>query len=535
MLIGRSSEADLSIKDQSLSRKHANLFYRNETLMIEDLDSHNGTRVNGRSIFEPYPLENDSVIEVGESRIKVKGLQEDGGTQPKRLNVRETKDGPSRTVYMNAARLLEETERAAADASLGESGSRRFIERLKLLNEAHHMLSHAIDLQSLLDHLVKWITAHMRPEEAAIFLKDDEGKLEPRATYTHSKNRHDVLYSTHLAEEVVEKGNAALVMDTEIDERFTGAVSIIASGVRSLLAAPLSDEESCVGMVVLSARGMVRHFSEEDMEMLVSIASVAALRIRNLALTEEAAERRRLEEELSLARRIQEKLLPGSLPQINGYAVFGETIPSQQVSGDFFQVMPRLGGRECVFLVADVSGKGMAASLLTASLEALSAAPIEDGRPPEAICSKVSRMLVKRTPPEKYATAFLAILDPATGRVDYTNAGHNPAIHIKNGGEIEWLENTGLPLGLWTRGSFSAKDIHMEPGDLLVMYSDGWSEAHDDEGREFSMERLGDLCAEHRGLEPDALAEELKQAIAEFTGDLPNSDDQTLVLLKRNP
>ena len=118
--------------------------------------------------------------------------------------------------------------------------------------------------------------------------------------------------------------------------------------------------------------------------------------------------------------------------------------------------------------------------------------------------------------------------------MDYTNAGHNPAIHVKNDGEIAWLENTGLPLGLWTRGSFSARDIHLEPGDLLVMYSDGWSEALDDEGREFTMERLGELCVKHRGLEPAALAGELKQAIAEFTGDLPNSDDQTLVLLKRN-
>ena len=186
---------------------------------------------------------------------------------------------------------------------------------------------------------------------------------------------------------------------------------------------------------MLESRAGVRQFAEEDLELLVSLAAVAALHLRNLALAMEAAERRRLEEELALARRIQVALLPDHLPEISGWDLYGGNFPSRGVSGDYYEVVERAEGRECVFMMADVSGKGMAASLLTVSLQALSTGPIEDGLPPEEICTRLSRLLYRRTPPEKYATAFLGVLEPATGRLRYTNAGHNPPLVLRAAGQ----------------------------------------------------------------------------------------------------
>ena len=141
--------------------------------------------------------------------------------------------------------------------------------------------------------------------------------------------------------EVAEKGWPALVLDAREDERFAAAESFVASGIRSLVATPLSDGEGCLGMIALSSRLHLRRFSTEDMELLVSLASVAALRIRNIALTDEASERRRMKEELDLARKIQVALLPARLPEVPGYSLYGDNLASRGVSGDYYLVTER--------------------------------------------------------------------------------------------------------------------------------------------------------------------------------------------------
>jgi len=533
LLIGRSSGANLSIQDQALSRRHATLYYEDECLFIKDLNSHNGTRVDGRPIIKPFSLAEGSVIEVGESRITVWGLQKE--LKPDSAVSVRFREGAElgHTLYVPASKLLVSSETDLEAPGTGTQGSSRFTQRLKLLNEIHHKLSQAIGRDELLEQVIDWVFENLNPEESTVFLKDDAGTLVAVISRTRSGGSRELVYSTHLVQEVVEKGNVALVYDTELDERFTGAMSIISSGVRSLIAAPLSDEKGCLGMVVLNSQATVRSFSEEDMEILVSITSVAALRLRNLALAADAVQRQRMEEELALARRIQMALLPSGIPDIDGYSIYGENTPSQGVSGDYFQIIERLGNRECVFLVADVAGKGIAASLVTASLEALAAAPIEDGRSPEDICQKLSRMLLRRTPPEKYATLFLAILDCETGRIDYTNAGHNPAILVRRDGALSYLENTGLPIGLLARGHYEAGTVTLAPGDLLVMYTDGITEPFDAQGEEYGMERLSEVCKEYREMDLEELAEHIHEGLAAFTDVRPYPDDQTMVMVRR--
>ena len=219
--------------------------------------------------------------------------------------------------------------------------------------------------------------------------------------------------------------------------------------MRSLIAAPLIDSAGSQGMIVLSSRVHVRRFSEQDMELLAALGSVAALRLRNLSLAEEGARRRELEKEMALARQIQLTLLPEQLPEIPGYSLFAANDASRAVSGDFYEFQGREEGDEQVIVIADVSGKGMAASLLAASFDALLMGPIEVGNPTDHICSKVSRRLFKKSPPERYVTAFIAALDPGSGRLSYTNAGHNPGLLFRADGSVQRLEANGTPLGLF--------------------------------------------------------------------------------------
>ena len=287
-------------------------------------------------------------------------------------------------------------------------------------------------------------------------------------------------------------------------------------------------------MIAVGAGLGVRSFREEDLELLVSLASVAALRIRNVRLVAEAMERQRLEQEVRLARQIQVALLPATLPGVPGWELHGGTLPSRGVSGDFYKILFRGDGTTVAVFVADVSGKGVAASLLTASLEALSAFPLEGSDPPERICEQVGKLLHQRTPPEKYATAFLAIVDPGTGRVRFTNAGHNPALLLRAGGASEWLRSNGVPLGLLPGARYAEGDLTMEAGDTLLVYTDGITEALDPDDEEFGEGRLVEAAQRSRGLGLREMASAIERELDAFTRGVPYHDDRTLVIVRRS-
>ena len=270
------------------------------------------------------------------------------------------------------------------------------------------------------------------------------------------------------------------------------------------------------------------------MELLTSLASVAALRIRNVALAEEAAERREMARELELARRIQVALLPDALPEIPGYEVHGGNIPSRGVSGDFYEIIGRHDGEEFLVLVADVSGKGMSASLLAAALEALMASPIEAGLLPEAVFQRASRLLYQRTPPERYATAVLVALEPSSGDLRYVNAGHVPGLLIRRSGEIERLEATGTPIGLLPGSDYTAGATQMEEGDLLMLYTDGLNEAENSDEEQYGVDRLAEVCQGSSTQSLAELADTLEADLTRFAGDVPFADDRTTVLIRRS-
>jgi sigma-B regulation protein RsbU (phosphoserine phosphatase) len=303
--------------------------------------------------------------------------------------------------------------------------------------------------------------------------------------------------------------------------------------VRSLIAAPLFDDQGALGMIALDSRAYVRSFTEEDLELLASLASVAALRIRNVALAEEAAERRRLEEELKLARAIQIGLLPRELPRLAGWSLYAGSVPSRGVSGDYYFAAERADGESLFAMVVDVSGKGMAAALLTASLEALAASPIELGLAPGEIAPRVSKLLYRRTLPAKYATAFLVDLAPATGESRFVNAGHNPSLVVRGDGSVERLGATGPPIGLLPEAAFEEGALTLAPGDLLALYTDGIVEAVDPDDDEFGLERLEAFLVVQRDAPLETIAEGLDRALDEFARGVPFADDRTLVLLRR--
>jgi serine phosphatase RsbU (regulator of sigma subunit) len=532
MLVGRATSCDLVLADRYLSRQHARIVRRGDTWAIEDLGSRNGTLLNGQRIEGLRDLSLRDVVQLSASLLTVTEIAGDSATEVASDVV--TNGLPSATILRPASDLIAHSEREAA-ATATRDELRRQASRLRLLNEVHDALSRSIELDELLNLILDSAFKQLQPEEGAVFLKTADGELVRAAIKSTLDGESTNLVSSTLEHEVVDKGQAALVLDTDTDERFGDAQSILSTGVRSLVAAPLIHPEGCLGMIALNSRLHRRQFDEDDLELLASLASVAALRIRNLALAEEAIERRRLEEEISLARQIQIALLPREMPTIPGFEVLGRNLPSRTVSGDFFEIVERKGGKEHILLLADVSGKGVAAAMLTASFEALAAGPIEDGAPPEEICDQVSRRLHRRTPAAKYATAWIGALENETGRLTWSNAGHMPALLIRNDGRIDRLEASGFPIGMLPGGEYKGRVSTLESGDKLVVYTDGLTEAEDPDGEEYGVDRLEETCRKNRGEDLATLAKALEEDLERFTDAAALSDDRTLLLAHRLP
>ncbi|MBZ0112215.1 MAG: SpoIIE family protein phosphatase [Thermoanaerobaculia bacterium] len=525
VVIGRASDVDLPLADRFLSRQHARIFRREGHLLVEDLGSRNGTTVNGRRIEGPTQIHPGDVIAMCGSSLVLEDRQAPVGTLP------EEDQLSSVTLFRSARDFLEPASQVQLEGDA--KALRRYAERLSLLNQVHHALGASMELDGLLELILDGIFRHLQPEECAIFLRQDDGEMVKAASRATVPGGENLLFSRALVREVTEKRVAALVYDAQMDERFAAAQSIMTSGVRSLAAAPLLDGEDVLGMMVIGSRVAVRAYSEEDLELLVTLSAVAAMRLRNLRLAEEAAERHAMEQELALARHIQTNLLPERLPDLADWEIYGGTLPSRTVSGDMYQVLQRADGAECVLMVADVSGKGMAASLLTASLEALSIAPIESGLPADEICLAVSQRLYQRTPPEKYATAFLGILDVESGSLAYTNAGHNPALLVRHDGSVEQLQATGTPLGLLPNAPYSRRDVALSQGDLLAIYTDGVTETFDLDDEEYGTDRLAAFLQDHSTTPLDQIAVALEITLDQFSHGAPPGDDVTLVMIRR--
>jgi serine phosphatase RsbU (regulator of sigma subunit) len=246
------------------------------------------------------------------------------------------------------------------------------------------------------------------------------------------------------------------------------------------------------------------------------------------------AEKQRLEGELGAARRIMSALLPEEAPRIAGWELVPHIVSCTEVGGDLYDVFTLPDGRVMV-AVGDVAGKGLGAALLVSSLLPLLrglAGPCEDIA---ALVARLDAVLFPVTEPVRYATLFMGVLDPASGRFEYVNAGHNPPCVVRADGTVETLAPTGLPVALVGEGTWTSRVLELAPGDLLALFTDGIPEAWNEAEDEYGDERLLALLATQRGCEAAQVREAVLEDLRGFVGEARASDDVTLVLVRRCP
>ena len=445
--------------------------------------------------------------------------------QPRRSRT----DGPM-PAGIRAWPAREISGQIASTAGAAEALARQIRALDTLRRAASQLVAHRA-LPEVFEELLALLFAAVPAERGAILLLED-GELRTRA-WRGQAGQGPPVVSRSIAGRVLQDRVALLLDNALADPRFSAAQSIAAWGVRSALCAPLwllsGDEEQAVGLVYLDSSRFTHAFDEDDLGLVTAIANVAAAKIQNVRLLEDSLEKRRLERELHLAARLQAELLPAAPPRLPGWDVAAWTTPCYAVGGDYYDWEARDGGVRLA--LGDVAGKGTSAALLTAALRAL-VRTCWGERDLAAGAAWLNGALLDTVPAGRYATLFLARLEPERGGLSFVNAGHVPPLLVRRDGRAATLSTGGIPLGLLPGARFQAGFARLDPGDSLLVFSDGLPEAQDGAGEELGVERLLGIVAAERG-DAGALARRVEREVAAFSGSGCVGDDRTLMVVTR--
>ncbi len=309
--------------------------------------------------------------------------------------------------------------------------------------------------------------------------------------------------------------------------------NLIQLGGSILMAVPLSAKGETFGIMLAKETMTSLAFQEKRIEIITGIAQQIALAIQNEKYKLDFVESQRIEQELELARQSQKTFLPGELPRLQRWELDARWKPARQVGGDFYDII-QLDKDHIGLVIADVADKGIAAALYMTVTRTLIRAYSQNETSPAAVLEKVNNLLMPDSHEGMFVTVFYAILSKRSNKIIYANAGHNlPIIARKKSGEIELLRKGGISLGVLDDSTFQDYETNINPGDILLLYTDGVTEAFAKNGETYNQERLFEFIKRNTHLSARDLLDEMEKELKEFSADMPPSDDVTLVCLKR--
>ncbi len=535
-VLGRHPDCDVVLEVGAVSRQHAHIVRVDDDYYVEDLDSRNGTFLNdqlteGRVLLS----ENDRlricdiefVFHHGspDSVVAVHGQEEtiDGA-----LLIDDEKP-PSGSTIMSKV-----------DVSSTRSGlllSANAEVKLKAVLEISQNLGRAVGLSEVLPKVLDSLfSIFVQADRGFVVLKDPStGNLVPKAV---KQRREDsagqIRISRTIVNGVMESGEAILSADAATDDRFDMAESIVDFQIHSMMCAPLIDSSGRVlGIIQIDTMDQRQRFNHEDLEVLASVACQAAISVENAQLHDIAVQRESLRRELALAHRVQQGFLPAAPPKLEAYEFFQYYEPAKELGGDYFDYIPMPGGRLAIAL-ADVSGKGISAALLMAKLSSEARYCLVSEPTPLDAVRRLNGIFSESRWQDRFVTMVLTVLDPSRHQATIVNAGHMPPLLRHCSGSVEATGQSagGLPLGVDIGGDYEQTMISLEPGDSLIMYTDGIPDAMNAANDFYGSKRLEATLADPvEGVR--ALVQHILEDWRRSVGNQPQSDDMCVTCFGR--
>lgn len=520
LTVGRSSAAKISFpEDAGLSRQHFIFEPEGEDWTVQDLGSKNGTFVNNIPLKARLVLQPGDRITAG--HIAVVYAPESKGTGAG-LVVFESEDAQSSSTSSTFSTNLEGANQTILLERPGAKSSAAF----QALLRAGQELSENRPLADLFDKILNLAIEAVNAQRG-VLLTLEAGKLIPRA---HKGDGFRI--STAVRDQVLNGRTSILVRDAQLDDAFKSRQSIVEQKVHTMMAVPLEAKERIIGLIYVDSPFVLREFTREDLSLLAVMASIAAIRLENARLAEIEQAERILQRDLEQAAQIQRGILPDKSPNIAGLDVAGFNKACRTVGGDYYGFFPYPDGR-IVLALGDVSGKGMPAALMVMALQARLEVLTADPADLAGLVARLNKITCANCPSNRFVTFFIARADPATGALGFANAGHNPPIVVRASGEFETLEGGGPVLGILPIAPYSEQRTELGKGDVLVIYSDGVTEATNPADEEFGETRLIEVVRKHRAQPAEVIVSAVMDAVAQFSESAPQADDITLIVARR--
>jgi len=522
MSLGRAADNDLSYPlDQALSRYHMVVELEGEQWFVRDIGSKNGTTVNGAKLTEKRRLIPGDQIRAGGLDITCReSVASDSGVD---IVDEDPVTDPSSTSILTRLDIISAQENAGIGPDI--SDKLRGMSRIQALLDVGRELSGQRPLAELFPKILDLAIRAVGARRGALMTLEN-GELVLRAC-----RGEGLRISRAVSRRIIEEKASLLVQDTTLDDALRGTTTIVQQSVRSLIAAPLQVEDRVTGLVYVDMPEVICPFTPEDLNLLTVMGNVAAIRIEHARLMEVEEVEKKLSKELEQAAEIQRSLLPRSAPVAPGLDVAGHSIPCLSVGGDYFDYLSLESGRLGV-LVGDVAGKGLPAALLMSSLQARVQVLSEETEELDVLMTRLNRSVSSTCPRNRFITLFVSVIG-ADGSIQYSNAGHNPPLLLRTTGEVEKLETGGPVLGILKNMKYQAGSTNLNPGDVLVLFSDGVTEALNPAGDEYGEDRLISTVRKSLHQNASAITGNLQSDLLRFVSGRPAADDVTIVAVRR--
>ncbi len=531
--VGRSISNSIQIIDRKISRRHAEVSLRDGKYFFHDLDSKNGSFINENPITKDTLLKNGDRIKVGETTLIYESGPEDSSlvtdTTSRSVKIIEDLDwGTTRgTIAAGSQPSLELKVTPPKPESLKDSHK-----RLAILYQVADAIRNILDLDELLEQIMNIIYNVIQPDRGFIMLRDEHThELIPRTIKKRSPDEEEITISSTIVDQCLRDRISILVSDAATDRRFSASESVILNKIRSAICSPLIYKDEILGVIYVDTQSRIVSYSKGELELLTGIANQAAMAIANAKLHTRLVEQHKLEKEMEIARTIQMNLLPKVYPALDGFDISAMSLPAKKVGGDYYDFIQLAEGRYAI-AIADVSGKGVPAALLLATIRAtLQIVAQQKDAIVTSVVSKMNQMTCRDATNDMFVTIVYGILDPAKKIFQYTNAGHSYPL-LFDYGKVRRLQTGGCFLGIMENVEYKAQTIRLKSGQTLVLYTDGVTDTMNASGEIFGLERLKVAIRSKLQCPAQEIRDFIYQTCLDFRSGTEPFDDFTLVILK---